>query len=198
MSPRETQQETGVRQRQSISETAFYGLSEADALSADSGISMPPSPPQLEDSCMTALFDSFDFTGSLGNFNSTHPFLDIPMNEDPWPVPTSPPVASHDSIIDPRLRSAPWDKDPNNSQSPIERLSNLQQELLRTKLPSTHARESGSQHQPAKCVESAMKPVQETLGVVTDLMHQCVKKGGDGRNSVCPDWQTIAESQACD
>jgi hypothetical protein len=139
----------------------------------------------------SALFDSFDFTSSLGNFNTTHPFLDVAMTEDPWPVPTSPPVASHDSIIDPRLRSASQAKDTTNKQSPLERLSGLQQELLRTRLPSAHTRESGTQHQPAKCVENAMKPVQETLGVVTDLLHQCVKKGGDERNSVCSDWQTV-------
>ena len=46
ISPRNPQQQ----ETQSISETAFYDI---DALSADSGISMPPSPPQLGESCIT-------------------------------------------------------------------------------------------------------------------------------------------------
>lgn len=125
----------------------------------------------------SALFDSFDFTSNLGSFNSTHPFLDVTTNQD-WAVPTSPqPLSSHDSIIDPRLQCHE-----TATPSPIERLPNLQQQLLRTRLPS---RESGSS---VKSVETAMRPVQETLGVVTDLLKQCVKKGSD---SVCSDWQTV-------
>ncbi|EXA41545.1 hypothetical protein FOQG_10139 [Fusarium oxysporum f. sp. raphani 54005] len=43
-----------IQQTQSICDAAFYGISDGDALTADSGISMPPSPPQLGDSCITA------------------------------------------------------------------------------------------------------------------------------------------------
>ncbi|KAL7757239.1 hypothetical protein ACKLNR_011766 [Fusarium oxysporum f. sp. zingiberi] len=173
-----------IQQTQSICDAAFYGISDGDALTADSGISMPPSPPQLGDSRITdhtALFGSFDLTNSLGNFNATHPFLDIPMDEDPWSVATSPPVSSHDPNIDPRLCPA---NETANASSPLERLSSLQQELLRTRLPPAHARGVGTQPRPAKYIEAAMRPVQETLGVVTELLHQCVKSNGDATDSI--------------
>ncbi|EWY87752.1 succinate-semialdehyde dehydrogenase [Fusarium oxysporum NRRL 32931] len=173
-----------IQQTQSICDATFYGISDGDALTADSGISMPPSPPQLGDSCITdhtALFGSFDLTNSLGNFNATHPFLDIPMDEDPWSVATSPPVSSHDPNIDPLLCPA---NETTNASSPLERLSSLQQELLRTRLPPAHARGVGTQPRPAKYVEAAMRPVQETLGVVTELLHQCVKSNGDATDSL--------------
>ncbi|KAK2691332.1 hypothetical protein QWA68_008795 [Fusarium oxysporum] len=173
-----------IQQTQSICDAAFYGISDGDALTADSGISMPPSPPQLGDSCITdhtALFGSFDLSNSLGNFNATHPFLDIPMDEDPWSVATSPPVSSHDPNIDPRLCPA---NETANASSPLERLSSLQQELLRTRLPPAHARGVSTQPRPAKYIETAMRPVQETLGVVTELLHQCVKSNGDATDSL--------------
>ncbi|KAL9566275.1 hypothetical protein ACKAV7_009634 [Fusarium commune] len=173
-----------IQQTQSICDAALYGISDGDALTADSGISMPPSPPQLGDSCITdhtALFGSFDFTNSLGNFNATHPFLDIPMDEDPWSVATSPPVSSHDPNIDPRLCPA---NETASASSPLERLSSLQQELLRTRLPPAHARGVSTQPRPAKYIEAAMRPVQETLGVVTELLHQCVKSNGDATDSL--------------
>ncbi|KAJ4030801.1 hypothetical protein NW761_013379 [Fusarium oxysporum] len=180
-----------IQQTQSICDAAFYGISDGDALTADSGISMPPSPPQLGDSCITdhtALFGSFDLSNSLGNFNATHPFLDIPMDEDPWSVATSPPVSSHDPNIDPRLCPA---NETANASSPLERLPSLQQELLRTRLPPAHARGVSTQPRPAKYIETAMRPVQETLGVVTELLHQCVKSNGDATDSVCSNWQTV-------
>ncbi|RKK77700.1 Succinate-semialdehyde dehydrogenase [NADP(+)] GabD [Fusarium oxysporum] len=173
-----------IQQTQSICDAAFYGISDGDALTADSGISMPPSPPQLGDSCITdhtALFGSFDLSNSLGNFNATHPFLDIPMDEDPWSVATSPPVSSHDPNIDPRLCPA---NETANASSQLERLSSLQQELLRTRLPPAHARGVSTQPRPAKYIETAMRPVQETLGVVTELLHQCVKSNGDATDSL--------------
>ncbi|EWZ40770.1 succinate-semialdehyde dehydrogenase [Fusarium oxysporum Fo47] len=173
-----------IQQTQSICDAAFYSISDGDALSADSGISMPPSPPQLGDSCITdhtALFGSFDLSNSLGNFNATHPFLDIPMDEDPWSVATSPPVSSHDPNIDPSLCPA---NETANASSSLERLLSLQQELLRTRLPPAHARGVGTQPRPAKYIEAAMRPVQETLGVVTELLHQCVKSNGDATDSL--------------
>ncbi|KAF4948817.1 hypothetical protein FGADI_9374 [Fusarium gaditjirri] len=180
-----------IQQTQSICDPAFYSISDGDALTADSGISMPPSPPQLGDSCITdhtALFSSFDFTHSLGNFNATHPFLDIPMDEDPWSAATSPPDSSHDPTIDPRLCPS---NETENVSSPLERLSSLQQELLRTRLPPAHARGSSSQPRPAKCIEAAMRPAQETLGVVTELLNQCVKSNDDATDPVCSNWQTV-------
>jgi hypothetical protein len=110
------------------------------------------------------------------------------MNEDPWSVPTSPPIGSNDSVIDPRLRPA---NDTTNAPSPLERLPVLQQELLRTRLPPAHVRGASTQSRPAKYIEAAMRPVQETLGVVTELLHQCVKSNGDVADSVCSNWQTV-------
>lgn len=110
------------------------------------------------------------------------------MDEDPWSVATSPPVSSHDPNIDPRLCPA---NETANASSPLERLSSLQQELLRTRLPPAHARGVSTQPRPAKYIEAAMRPVQETLGVVTELLHQCVKSNGDATDSVCSNWQTV-------
>ncbi|KAF4474668.1 succinate-semialdehyde dehydrogenase [Fusarium agapanthi] len=168
-----------AQQTQSISDAAIYGILDRDAVTADSGISMPPSPPQLADSCITdhtALFSSFDFTNPLDNFNATHPFLDMPMDEDLWPLATSTPVSSNDPNMDPRLCLT---NETANASSPLDRLSSLQQELLRTKLPPARARGVGTQPPPAKYTEAAMRPVQETLGVVTELLHQCVKGNDD-------------------
>ncbi|KAF1854310.1 hypothetical protein Lal_00013158 [Lupinus albus] len=186
-----------LQQTQSVSDTAFYGISDGDAVTADSGISMPPSPPQLGDSCIagkspssanlvciavnlvsdhTALFSSFDFGNTLDNFNTTHPFLDMPMDEDLWPLATSPPVSSNDPNIDPRLCPT---NETTNASSPLDRLSSLQQELLRTKLPPAHARGVGTKLRPAKYTEAAMRPIQETLGAVTELLQQCVKGNAD-------------------
>ncbi|KAF5625323.1 succinate-semialdehyde dehydrogenase [Fusarium tjaetaba] len=164
-----------LQQTQSVSDAAFYGISDGDAVTADSGISMPPSPPQLGDSCIadhTALFSSFDFANTLDTFNATHPFLDMPMGEDLWPLATSPPVSSNDPNIDPRLCPT---NETTNASSPLDRLSSLQQELLRTKLPPAHARGVGTKPRPAKYTEAAMRPIQETLGAVTELLQQCVK-----------------------
>ncbi|RBA15587.1 hypothetical protein FPRO05_12194 [Fusarium proliferatum] len=198
-----------IQQTQSISDAAIYGISDRDAVTVDSGISMPPSPPQLGDSCITgkplsfanrvciavdlvsdhtALFNSFDFTNTFDNFNATHPFLDMPMDEDLWPLATSTPVSSKDPNIDPRLCLT--NETPNGS-SQLDRLSRLQQELLRTKLPPVHARGVVTQPRPAKYTEAAMRPVQETLGVVTELLHQCVKSNGDATDPVCSNWQTV-------
>ncbi|KAF5980117.1 putative UGA2-succinate semialdehyde dehydrogenase [Fusarium bulbicola] len=180
-----------MQQTQSIPNPAFHGISDRDALTADSGISMPPSPPQLGDSCIpdhTALFNSFDFTNTFDNFNATHPFLDMPMDEELWPLATSTPVSSNDPNIDPRLCVT---NETANASSRLERLSSLQQELLRTKLPPVHARGVGTQPRPAKYTEAAMRPVQETLGVVTELLHQCVKSNGDATDPVCSNWQTV-------
>ncbi|KAF5673613.1 succinate-semialdehyde dehydrogenase [Fusarium circinatum] len=180
-----------IQQTQSVPNAAFYGVSDRDALTADSGISMPPSPPQLGDSCITdhtALFNSFDFTNTFDNFNATHPFLVMPIDEELWPLATSTPVSSNDPNIDPRLCVT---NETANASSPLERLSSLQQELLRTKLPPVHARGIGTQPRPAKYTEAAMRPVQETLGVVTELLHQCVKSNGDETDPVCSNWQTV-------
>ncbi|KAF5594612.1 succinate-semialdehyde dehydrogenase [Fusarium subglutinans] len=180
-----------IQQTQSVPNAAFYGVSDRDALTADSGISMPPSPPQLGDSCITdhtALFNSFDFTNTFDNFNATHSFLDMPIDEELWPLATSTPVSSNDLNIDPRLCVT---NETANASSPLERLSSLQQELLRTKLPPVHARGVGTQPRPAKYTEAAMRPVQETLGVVTELLHQCVKSNGDATDPVCSNWQTV-------
>ncbi|KAF5535786.1 succinate-semialdehyde dehydrogenase [Fusarium napiforme] len=165
-----------LQQTQSVSDTAFYGISDGDAVTVDSGISMPPSPPQLGDSCIadhTALFSSFDFGNTLDNFNTTHPFLDMPMDEDLWPLATSPPVSSNDPNIDPRLCPT---NETTNASSPLDRLSSLQQELLRTKLPPAHARGVGTKLRPAKYTEAAMRPIQETLGAVTELLQQYITR----------------------
>ncbi|KAF5651422.1 succinate-semialdehyde dehydrogenase [Fusarium sp. NRRL 25303] len=165
-----------IQQPQSVSDAAFYGISDGDAVTADSGISMPPSPPQLGDSCITdhtALFSSFDFTNTLDNFNATNPFLDMPMDEDLWPLATSPPVSSNDPNIDPRLCLT---NKTTNASSPLDRLSSLQQELLRTKLPPAHTRGVGTKPRPAKYTEAAMRPVQETLGAVTELLQQYITR----------------------
>lgn len=137
----------------------------------------------------------FHSTNNFGSLDGTQPFIDIPIDDELWTVPISPPVGSHESIIDPRLCSELQSKDARNIPDTIEHLSSLQQELLRARLPSVHSRGSTILSRPARSVEAALKPAQETLGAVTELLHQCVKKGGDKggdhSDSLCSNSQTV-------
>ncbi|KAE8380487.1 hypothetical protein BDV26DRAFT_257408 [Aspergillus bertholletiae] len=187
---------------QTPSDTTFFALPDAESMSTDSGISVPTphshspgdmAPGSLGTSDTGApswmapglgpngfLFDCFGMSNP-GAIEGDHAL----------PSLASPMLDPQETMLDPRLRCASPPKNSTNWTHTMERLLRLQQELLHTRMPSTVPGTPSSSSSRTWSVDAALKPGQETVEVIRDLLHQVPRENDrPDSGSVCADWQT--------
>ncbi|KAE8386091.1 hypothetical protein BDV23DRAFT_8836 [Aspergillus alliaceus] len=174
-----------------IADAALFTLPGTESVSTDSGISLctPQSHMrgELIPGSSSFFFDCLDLTNHSSAGDDNQEFSSITNHDEVWTTFASPTLNPHEAILDPRLGCTSPTKEPSNVTNAIERLSHLQQELLRTRMA---APQSGDTSIGRKSVEAALKPGQETLDVVRDLLHQAPRDNGRNSNLACSDWQT--------
>jgi hypothetical protein len=122
-----------------------------------------------------------------GAVDDNQAFSSATIREEVWTTFASPTLNPHDALLDPRLGCTSPTKDPNNVTNAIERLSHLQQELLRTRKPTPRSEDTPTRR---NSIEAALKPGQDILDVVRDLLQQAPRDDDHNSNSTCSDWQT--------